>query len=534
MTERADAIVVGAGPNGLVAAITLADRGWDVLVLEAEPTPGGAVRSGDLHPGYRYDRFSAFYPLSAVSPAFESLDLETHGLSWSRAPISVAHPLDAADEDAPAVHPDPAATAAALERFHSGDGERWLELYRMWERIREPLLGTLFGPFPPLRGPMKLLRELGSAEALRIARFLLLPANRMGQELFAGEAAKVLLLGNALHADVPPDAPISGAMGFLLGMLAQDVGFPVPVGGAGALTDALVRRLEAAGGRVECNSRVEGVTVEANAATGVRLADGRTVRARRAVLADVSAPALYEQLLPREVVPANVRTALEHFEWDTPVVKVNYALREKIPWQADTVRRAGTVHVGGDTTKLAKWHTQLAAGELPEHPFLLVGQMTTADPTRSPEGTESAWAYTHLPRGVADDASAEKIAERTDEQLERFAPGFGSRVVARTVQRPSDLERADANLVDGAVNGGTAQLHQQLVFRPVPGSSRPETPVGKLFLASASAHPGGGVHGVCGLNAARAALAQHGLGAPVRRGLNRAVAEVVWRSSKRR
>jgi len=285
---------------------------------------------------------------------------------------------------------------------------------------------------------------------------------------------------------------------------------------------------------VECNSRVEGVTVEANAATGVRLADGRTVRARRAVLADVSAPALYERLLPREVVPANVRTALEHFEWDTPVVKVNYALREKIPWQADTVRRAGTVHVGGDTTKLAKWHTQLAAGELPEHPFLLVGQMTTADPTRSPDGTESAWAYTHLPRGVADDASAEKIAERTDEQLERFAPGFGSRVVARTVQRPSDLERADANLVDGAVNGGTAQLHQQLVFRPVPGSSRPETPVGKLFLASASAHPGGGVHGVCGLNAARAALAQHGLGAPVRRGLNRAVAEVVWRSSKRR
>ncbi|QCQ91331.1 phytoene desaturase family protein [Rhodococcus sp. SGAir0479] len=532
MAEQVDAIVIGAGPNGLVGAITLADRGWDVLVLEAEETPGGAVRSGELHPGFRYDRFSAFYPLSAVSPAFETLDLQAHGLSWSRAPIAVAHPLSADDEYAPAVHPDPADTAAELEQFRRGDGDRWFDLYRTWERIRAPLLDTLFGPFPPLRGPAKLLRELGSAEALRILRFLLLPANRMGQELFRGEAAKVLLLGNALHADVPPDAPVSGAMGFLLGMLAQDVGFPVPVGGAGALTDALVRRLESAGGRVECNSRVDGVTVESGAATGVRLADGRTFRARRAVLADVSAPALYEKLLPQDAVPANVRSALENFEWDTPVVKLNYALRQKIPWKADAVRRAGTVHVGGDTTKLAKWHTQLAAGEIPEHPFLLVGQMTTADPSRSPEGTESAWAYTHLPRGVADDASAEKLAERTDEQLERFAPGFASNVIARTVQRPSDLERDDANLVDGAVNGGTAQLHQQLVFRPIPGSSRPETPVKNLFLASASAHPGGGVHGVCGFNAARAALAEHSVSGPVRRRLNRAVADIVWRSAK--
>lgn len=533
MSERVDAVVIGAGPNGLVGAITLADRGWDVVVLEAEPTPGGAVRSGDLHPGYRYDRFSAFYPLSAVSPAFESLDLTAHGLAWSRAPIAVAHPLDAGDDQAPAVHPDPAETAAALEGFHRGDGERWLDLYRTWERIRAPLLDTLFGPFPPLRGPAKLWRELGSAEALRIARFLLLPANRMGQELFEGEAAKVLLLGNALHADVPPDAPVSGAMGFLLGMLAQDVGFPVPVDGAGALTDALVRRLESAGGRVECHSRVAGVTVDANTATGVRLADGRTFRARRAVLADVSAPALYERLLPQEAVPGTVRSALTHFEWDTPVVKLNYALRQKIPWRADAVRRAGTVHVGGDTTKLAKWHTELAAGEIPEHPFLLVGQMTTADATRSPDGTESAWAYTHLPRGVADDASAAKLAERTDEQLERFAPGFGAQVIARTVQRPSDLERSNANLVNGAVNGGTAQLHQQLVFRPIPGSSRPETPVENLFLASASAHPGGGVHGVCGLNAARAALAQNSVRGPVRRRLNRAVADIVWRSPKR-
>lgn len=533
MTDRADAVVIGSGPNGLVGAIALADRGWDVLVLEAEDTPGGAVRSGELHPGYRADLFSAFYPLAAASPAFESLDLDAHGLRWSRAPLAVAHPLSVDDDRAPAIQPDVADTAADLDRFHPGDGARWLDLHETWKRVRQPLLDTLFGPFPPLRGPVKLLRELGSSEALRIARFLLLPANRMGHELFDGEAARALLLGNALHADVPPDAPISGAMGFLLGMLAQDVGFPVPVGGAGALTDALVRRLEAAGGRIECRSRVEAVTVDANSATGVRVVGGRTIQARRAVLADVSAPALYERLLPKEAVPASVHTALTHFEWDTPVVKVNFALQQKIPWRAETLRRAGTVHLGGDTTQLAKWHTQLAAGELPEHPFLLVGQMTTADSTRSPQGTESAWAYTHLPRGVADDASAEKIAARTVEQLERFAPGFDAQVIARSVQRPSDLERADANLVHGAVNGGTAQLHQQLVFRPIPGSSRPETPVRNLFLASASAHPGGGVHGACGLNAARAALAEHGMSGPVRRRINRAFADIVWRSSKR-
>lgn len=533
MTDRVDAVVVGSGPNGLVAATALADRGWDVLVLEADETPGGAVRSGDLHPGFRFDRFSAFYPLAAVSPAFESLDLGAHGLRWSRAPIAVAHPLTVDADEAPAVHSDPAETAAGLDRFQRGDGARWLDLYRMWGRIRAPLLDTLFGPFPPLRGPAKLVRELGTSEALRIARFLMLPADRMGRELFEGEAARALLLGNAMHSDVPPDAPVSGAMGFLLGMLAQDVGFPVPTGGAGALTDALVRRLESAGGRIECNGRVEAVTVHANSATGVRLAGGRTVRARRAVLADVSAPALYERLLPWDCVPVPVRAALENFEWDTPVVKLNYALRQKIPWQADSVRHAGTVHLGGDTTRLLKWHTQLAADELPEHPFLLVGQMSTADATRSPDGTESAWAYTHLPRGVTDDASAEKLAERTDEQLERFAPGFGTRVIARTVQRPSDLERADENLVGGSVNGGTAQLYQQLLFRPVPGSSRPETPVKNLFLASASAHPGGGVHGVCGLNAARAALAEHGMGGPVRRRLHRVAVDLVWHSRGR-
>ncbi|WP_433604502.1 phytoene desaturase family protein [Prescottella agglutinans] len=533
MTPSADAIVIGAGPNGLVGATVLADHGWDVLVLEEQKTPGGAVRSAELHPGYRSDLFSAFYPLAAVSPALAPLDLGAHGLRWSRAPSPVGHPLAPDDRDAPTIRADVGATADGLDRYRRGEGARWSALYRVWQRIRDPLLETLFGPFPPVRGPVSLLRELGSAETLKLVRFLLLPAERMGHESFESEAARVLLLGNALHADAPPDAPISGAMGFLLGMLAQEVGFPVPVGGAGALTAALVRRLDSVGGRVECSRRVDAVTVRSGTATGVRLADGTTVQARRAVLADVSAPALYERLLPPDTLPASVLSAISHFEWDTPVIKVNYALRERVPWNAANLRAVGTVHVGGDSASLSAWQACLASGEIPERPFLLFGQMTTADVSRSPPGTESAWAYTHLPRGVVDDASAEQLGERIDAQLELFAPGFGARVISRIVQRPSDLECADANLVGGAVNGGTAQLHQQLIFRPIPGLSRAETPIRNLFLASASAHPGGGVHGVCGLNAARAALGDRGMRALARRRLVRALADRVWDTESR-
>lgn len=513
--------MIGAGHNGLVAAALLADAGWDVLVLEAQDAPGGAVKSAELTPGYVSDLYSAFYPLSVASPALRELNLEDHGLRWTHAPSVVGHARSATDDDAPVIYRDVEHTAAELDRHHPGDGERWRRLFDQWLRIKDPLLSTLFTPFPPLRGPVSLLRSLGTGEALRLAQLMVSPAGVMAQRLFDGEAARLLLLGNAMHADVPIDAPGSGVMGYLLIMMAQDGGFPVPVGGAGQLTAALVNRARAAGARIECGRAVDGIEVRGGRAVAVHTADGATVRVRRAVISDTSAPLLYQRLLPADALPPALLQSLEHFAWDTPVLKVNYALNAPVPWRSQSLNGAGTVHLGADHDGLIRWMADLNTRTVPERPFLLFGQMTTADATRSPDGTESAWAYTHLPRGVVDDASADTLADAVDRVLEEHAPGFADHIVAKHVQRPSDLEAGDANLHAGAVNGGTSQLHQQLIFRPTPGLGRAETPVQNVFLGSAAAHPGGGVHGVCGRNAARAALASDGMRGWPRRRLNR-------------
>jgi len=524
-----DAVVIGAGHNGLVAAATMADAGWDVLVLEAQPDPGGAVRSAELIPGYISDLYSAFYPMSVASPAIGALHLEDHGLRWSHAPAVVGHPRNGSDDDAPVIYRDPARTAEDLARRQARDGDNWWRLVELWNAVRTPLLRTLFAPFPPLRGPVLLLRKLGTAEALRLARLLMLPAAVMADELFDGDAARLLLLGNALHADVPIDAPGSGVMGFLMLMLAQDIGFPVPVGGAGQLSAALVRRATSAGAQVRCGASVDAIDVRRGRAVGVRTADGRTTGVRRAVVADVSAPDLYQQLLPRDALPQRLFQDLTHFIWDTPVVKVNYALDAPIPWHSKSLWDAGTVHLGADGHGLTRWLADLNTATVPENPFVLFGQMTTADASRSPVGTESAWAYTHLPRERNDDASADRLAQSMDRVVEEHAPGFASHVVGRVVQRPTDLQAADANLGGGAINGGTAQLQQQLIFRPAPGFGRAETPVPNVFLGSASAHPGGSVHGVCGRNAAHAALKSDGVRGWPRRRLNQTVISLLVR-----
>jgi phytoene dehydrogenase-like protein len=528
-TTVADAVVIGAGHNGLVAAALLADAGWDVVVLEAQEQPGGAVKSAELVPGYVSDLYSAFYPLSVASPALLELGLEDHGLRWTHAPAVVGHPHDASDDDAPVIFRDIDHTATELERRQPGDGRRWCDLFEQWQRIKKPLIDTLFAPFPPVRGPVGLLRKLGSADALRLAHLMLLPAGVMGQHLFEGEAARLLLLGNAMHADVPIDAPGSGVMGYLLIMMAQDGGFPVPVGGAGQLAAALVRRAESSGAVVHCGRTVDSIEVSGNRAVAVRTSDGGVVRCRRAVVADTSAPQLYRRLLPSEALPPGFEHALDRFVWDTPVLKINYALDAPIPWRSKNLGGAGTVHLGADHDGLIRWMADLNTRTLPERPFMLFGQMTTADPTRSPAGTESAWAYTHLPRGLADDDSAARLAESVDRVLEEHAPGITGHVIGKSIQRPSDLESSDANLHTGAVNGGTSQLFQQLIFRPAPGFGRAETPLDNVFLGSAGASPGGGVHGICGRNAARAALAADGLTGWPRRRLNRTVSRLLTR-----
>ncbi len=508
LSDDVDAVVVGSGPNGLVAANLLADAGWDVLVLEAADEPGGAVRTGELTaPGFRNDLFSAFYPLGAASPVIAGLELERHGLRWRRAPEVLAHVLP--DDRAVLLSMDLDRTAASVDAFGAGDGAAWQAEFERWQRVRDDLLGVLLRPFPPVRAGVGLLRALGTAEALRFGRMFAQSVRAFGDERFSGQGAPLLLAGNAMHTDLGPDQAGGTAFGWLLAMLGQDIGFPVPEGGAGKLTEALVSRLA---GRVECGRAVAQVVVAQGRALGVRDATGGFVRARKAVLADVPAPALYLDLVGAEHLPARLVSDLAGFAWDHATVKVDWALSGPIPWTATEAKGAGTVHLGGDLNGLSVGSTEIAVGKLPRTPFVILGQMTTADPTRSPEGTEAAWAYTHVPRG--ENWSADRLrrrADRVEQLIEQHAPGFRELIVSRTVQGPADLAARDRNLDGGAINAGTAAIHQQLVFRPTPGLGRADTPVDRLFLAGASAHPGGGVHGAAGANAARAALARNGL-----------------------
>ena len=497
-----DAIVVGAGPNGLVAANLLADAGWSVLVLEAQAEPGGAVRSGELTlPGFTHDLFSAFYPLAAASPVLAGLDLGAYGLRWRRAPSVLANPTP--DGRCALLSTDLDTTAASLDAYAAGDGDAWRRLYGLWDRLGGSFIEALLKPFPPVRGAAGVAAKLGSpAAVLRFARHALLPVRRMAEETFAGAGGGLLLAGNSLHTDLPPEANMSGLYGWLLCSLGQQHGFPVPEGGAGQLTAALVRRLEARGGRVECGQRVARVEVRGGRAVGVVTSGGSRHAARRAVLADVVAPSLFLDLVGAEHLSAQFVADLSRFQFDHGTVKVDWALRSPIPWRNEEAAGAGTVHLADSMDHLTMYAAELTVGRIPTDPFLILGQMAVADPTRSP----TAWAYTHVPTSAWDERETDRFADRMEARIERYAPGFRDCVLARHVFTPPTLEQANQSLVGGAVNGGTAQLHQQLVFRPSPGLARPETPVSGLDLASSSAHPGGGVHGAPGATAARAAL----------------------------
>lgn len=523
-----DAVVIGAGPNGLVAANLLADAGWSVLVLEAADTPGGAVKSAELTaPGFVNDLFSAFYPLAVASPILSALDLPRWGLRWTQAPTVVAHPTD--DGTSAVLHRDAESTAAGLDRYSPGDGEAWLALVDQFQRVREPLLAALFRPFPPVVPALQLLRRLGTADALRFARFGVQPLRRWAEESFNGVGAAALVAGNALHTDLGPEAAGGAVFGWLLAMLAQDVGFPVPVGGANMLIQALQRRLEERGGRVECNAPVAEVVVRAGRAVGVRTEAGDEHPAARALLAAVDAPQLLTRMVAAEHLPPRLLDDVRRFQWDNATLKVDWALSAPIPWTDPECSYAGTVHLGGPLESLDAYTNALAAGLVPARPYIVLGQMTTADATRSPAGTESAWGYTHVPQRVRGDAGGDgltgrwddrevaRVVERIEAEVERHAPGFRDLVLARHVFGPLELEQANAALYRGALNGGSAAIHQQLLWRPVPGLGRPELPVDRLYLASASAHPGGGVHGGPGAIAARAALRNNGLLGPVRR-----------------
>jgi phytoene dehydrogenase-like protein len=511
-----DAVVIGAGPNGLVAANLLADAGLSVVVFEAQDEPGGAVRSAAVTvPGFEHDLFSAFYPLAVASPVMRDLDLEPYGLVWRRAPLVVAHPTS--EGRSALLSTDLDRTAESLDAFAPGDGEAWRRLYALWRRIEDPFMQAFTTPFPPMRAAARLAAALGPRATARLARLALLPVRRLSDEWFNGPGGGLLLAGNALHADLTPESPGSGAFGWTLASIGQGHGFPIPEGGAGRLTDALVRRLRARGGDVRCGHRVVRVLVRRGRAAAVRLADGTEVEGPAGVVAGTGAPQLYLELVGRDELPRRTLADLRRFQYDNATVKVDWALREPIPWSDPAVREAGTVHLAESLDLLTRITVDLELQRIPPRPFLVLGQYARADPTRAPEGADTAWAYTHVPQRTRADAAGElqgrwdrdeleRFVERMEDEVERLAPGFRDRVLARHIAGPHELERANANLVGGAVNGGTAELHQQLVFRPLPGLGRAETPIRGLYLGSASAHPGGGVHGAPGANAARALL----------------------------
>ena len=528
MGAQVDAVVIGAGHNGLVAANRLADAGWDVVVCEATDVAGGAVQSSrEVHPDYISDLFSAFYPLSGASPALKNMHLEDHGLRWAHSPKVLAHVFP--DDRCAVLSRDLDVTSASLDSFAAGDGDAWRRITEQWVELQDAIIGSLFTPFPPVRNGVRLVAKAGISDLLRLTRMGLTSVRRFGDENFSGAGGPILLAGNALHSDLSPESGGSAVFGWLLCMLGQTVGYPVPVGGAGALIEAMVSRLHSVGGQVRLNAPVTRVTLTQGRATGVQLASGEVITARRAVLADVPAPALFEQLLDPQRLPSRFRDDLRKFEWDLPTLKLDWALSGKVPWTATEAAGAGTVHLGVDMDGLTWYTASLATKQMPVNPFVLFGQMTTSDATRSPAGTESAWAYTHLPAGVEFTAQMlREHVDRVEALVERHAPGFRDLVVGRLVQGPVDIEDRNPSLVHGAVGGGTSQLHQQLIFRPVTGLGGADTPVPRLYLASSSAHPGGGVHGAPGANAALTAIRNDRRIGVIRRGVIRAAMHTIY------
>jgi len=494
------ALVIGSGPNGLAAAITLARAGLQVTVLEAAARAGGAVQTEELTlPGFRHDTFSAVYPAAAASPVFERLPLARHGLRWVHPQACFAHPLPGGR--GAALYRELDRTAASLEALAPGAGEAW-------QRFAGPLLArfgalrdTLLGAFPPIWGPLRLAVGLRPQGALELLRLALMPAQALAGELFSDPGARCWLYGSALHADAPLGGAGSAIAGVYLNLLGHAVGWPSPRGGAAALSGALISYLQSLGGEVRTGAAVSSIEGRRGQVSGVRLHDGEAL-AGSIVIACVMPQALMR--LAGAALPARYASALARYRPGPATLKVDWALDGPIPWESPEAGRAGTVHLGGDEQEL------LAAGApagaaLPSRPFLLIGQQSLADPSRAPSGRHTAWAYTRGPQGIDWSSHSERHVERIEAQIERFAPGFRSRILARHVLAPADLQRRNANLIGGDVGGGSYSL-DQLVFRPLPGLSPYQTPLRGLYLASAATFPGGAVHGVPGHAAARLAL----------------------------
>jgi phytoene dehydrogenase-like protein len=429
------------------------------------------------------------------------MPLAEHGLEWVHPEACYATPLPGGE--AALLYRSMERTVASLDALHDGDGRSWEAFATPFLESWDALRATMLSGFPPVGGALKLLGSRGPLGTLQFARLLAESSVGLGQRLFDGGAARAWLYGAAMHGDTPPHKPGGAIAAAYLNWLGHAVGWPSPRGGAGRLSGALVSYLESLGGVVRCGARVVEVTSGGGRATGVVIEGGERVEAP-IVVADVMPHALAH--LAGDALSGWYRSMLKRYVYGPSTLKVDWALDGPIPWENADVRGAGTVHVSGTDAELLD---TIATSEraLPERPFLLLGQQTVADPTRAPKGKHTAWAYTHGPHdGVLwDEAATARQVERVEAQVERYAPGFRDRILARHVLSPSALQARNANLVAGDVGGGSYTL-RQVIFRPLPSVSPYRTPLKGLFLGSAAAFPGGAVHGVPGDAAAAASL----------------------------
>jgi phytoene dehydrogenase-like protein len=462
-----DVIVIGSGPNGLAAAITLARAGRSVLVREAEKTIGGGTRSAELTlPGFVHDICSAVHPLGLASPFFRTLPLAEHGLEWIHPPAPLAHPLDDG-------------TAIVLERVVDLTAEALGADSAAYRSLMNPLVADWAKLDTALLGPLRLPRH-----PLALARFglaALRSAYGLASSRFKGERARALFAGLAAHSMLPLELRPSAAFGLVLGITAHAVGWPIPRGGSQKIANALASYLRSLGGEIVTDARVDSVD---------------ELPPARAILCDITPRQLLK--IAGHRLSAGFRRKLERYRYGPGAYKIDWALDSPIPWKAAKCARADTVHLGGTLEEIAASERAAWEGRQPQKPFVLLAQSSLFDPTRAPPGKHTAWAYCHVPNGSNLD-----MTERIENQIERFAPGFRSRVLGRSVMAPAQLEQRNANLVGGDINGGVQDL-RQLFLRPT--ARLYSTSSRGLYLCSSSTPPGGGVHGMCGYFAALKAL----------------------------
>ena len=486
-------LVVGAGHNGLVAAIHLAAAGLDVTVLEQARAPGGATASGEVTlPGFIHDHCAGFAPMAVVNPAVRELELD---VEWIDPPIAMAHPFD--DGSAIALHRDVAATVDSLGSAGAG----WATAMERMLPQAERFATAIFAPLPPGREALRLVLALRGATP-RWARRLVGSVQALGMDLFAGDTrATAWLAASAQHAGLPPTTAGSAAFGFLLQLVGQSHGWPFPRTGMQALADALAQRAAAHGAQLRCGADVEQVLVRAERVAGVRLQGGEEIAAD-AVLTTISAGVL-ARLLPPGALPGRLHRRLARWRYGTGAFKVDYALSGPVPWTAPAARSAGVVHVAGELHELADAAAAGWRGDVPERPALVVGQHSLHDPTRAPAGRHTLYVYGHVPGRYPE--RDDEVAGRIEAQIERFAPGFSNLVLGRAIRPPQQTERENPSLVGGDLGAGSMEL-DQLVLRPAPRLCRHRTPLRGLYVAGGSVHPGPAVHGMTGRSAARALL----------------------------